>query len=52
MKHSRDDIRVGKIIFLYSDVKHGWTYPGLPVIHNPLKAQRLAELINVKRRQA
>ncbi|MCZ5908385.1 DUF1317 family protein [Escherichia coli] len=39
----RDNIRVGAITFVYSVTKRGWVFPGLSVIRNPLKAQRLAE---------
>ncbi|EGM8092764.1 DUF1317 family protein [Escherichia coli] len=42
-------IRVGAITFIYSVTKRGWVFPGLSVIRNPLKAQRLAEEINNKR---
>ncbi|HAV8455150.1 TPA: DUF1317 family protein [Escherichia coli] len=40
---------VGAITFVYSVTKRGWVFPGLSVIRNPLKAQRLAEEINNKR---
>ncbi|EJU0210723.1 DUF1317 family protein, partial [Escherichia coli] len=40
---------VGTITFVYSVTKRGWVFPGLSVIRNPLKAQRLAEEINNKR---
>ncbi|MBU5567861.1 DUF1317 domain-containing protein, partial [Escherichia sp. S69_ASV_4] len=46
MKHPHDNIRVGAITFVYSITKRGWVFPGLSVIRNPLKAQRLAEEIN------
>ncbi|EPS8966067.1 DUF1317 family protein, partial [Escherichia coli] len=39
----------GAITFVYSVTKRGWVFPGLSVIRNPLKAQRLAEEINNKR---
>lgn len=53
MKHARDNIRVGNVTFVYSVMKRGWVYPGMElVIQNPLKAQRLAEIINEKRRRA
>ncbi|EIX1643131.1 DUF1317 family protein [Escherichia coli] len=39
---------VGAITFVYSITKRGWVFPGLSVIRNPLKAQRLAEKINNK----
>ncbi|HCQ4461147.1 TPA: DUF1317 family protein [Escherichia coli] len=41
--------RIGTITFVYSVTKRGWIFPGLSVIRNPLKAQRLAEEINNKR---
>ena len=44
MKHPHDNIRVGAITFVYSVTKRGWVFPGLSVIQNPLKAQRLAEM--------
>ncbi|EFB6253149.1 DUF1317 family protein [Escherichia coli] len=40
---------IGAITFVYSVTKRGWVFPGLSVIQNPLKAQRLAEEINNKR---
>ncbi|EFB1902710.1 DUF1317 family protein [Escherichia coli] len=40
---------LGAITFIYSVTKRGWVFPGLSVIRNPLKAQRLAEAINNKR---
>ncbi|EHI1013860.1 DUF1317 family protein [Escherichia coli] len=43
------DTRLGAITFVYSVTKRGWVFPGLSVIRNPLKAQRLAEEINNKR---
>ena len=49
MTHPHDNIRVGAITFVYSVTKRGWVFPGLSVIRNPLKAQRLAEKINNKR---
>ena len=49
MTHPHDNIRVGAITFVYSVTKRGWVFPGLSVIRNPLKAQRLAEEINNKR---
>ncbi len=49
MTHPHDNIRVGAITFVYSVTKRGWVFPGLSVIKNPLKAQRLAEEINNKR---
>ncbi|HCN5044270.1 TPA: DUF1317 family protein [Escherichia coli] len=42
-------IQSGAITFIYSVTKRGWVFPGLSVIRNPLKAQRLAEEINNKR---
>ncbi|HFP3209052.1 TPA: DUF1317 family protein [Escherichia coli] len=40
---------IGAITFIYSVTKRGWVFPGLSVIRNPLKAQRLAKAINNKR---
>ncbi|WP_087674735.1 DUF1317 family protein [Escherichia coli] len=36
-------------MFAHVVTKRGWGLPGLSVIRNPLKAQRLAEEINNKR---
>ncbi|EFB1613280.1 DUF1317 family protein [Escherichia coli] len=44
-----NDTTLGAITFVYSVTKRGWVFPGLSVIRNPLKAQRLAEEINNKR---
>ncbi|ENZ4661664.1 DUF1317 family protein [Escherichia coli] len=33
---------LGAITFIYSVTKRDWVFPGLSVIQNPLKAQRLA----------
>ncbi|WP_241165995.1 DUF1317 family protein [Citrobacter freundii] len=48
MKHAHDNIRVGRIILVYSVVQRGWVYPGLSVIRNPFKAQRIAELLDMR----
>ncbi|HBB0347635.1 TPA: DUF1317 family protein [Escherichia coli] len=49
MTNSHDNIRVGSITLVYSSLRRGWLVPGGQVIHNPLKAQRLAELMNSKK---
>ncbi|EJZ9501547.1 TPA: DUF1317 family protein [Escherichia coli] len=49
MTNAKDNIRVGRIIMVYSEQKHGWIAPGGRVIRNPLKAQRLAEELNGKK---
>lgn len=52
MGNPYDDIRVGSVTLVYSIVKRGWVYPGLSVIRNPLKAQRVAEELNTTREKA
>lgn len=52
MKGSCDNIRVGSVTQVYSIVKRGWVYPGLSVIRNPLKAQRVAEELNRVKQEA
>ncbi|MCP5857480.1 DUF1317 domain-containing protein [Klebsiella pneumoniae] len=49
MTNPHDSIRVGSITLVYSSVRRGWLAPGGQVIHNPLKAQRVAELMNSKK---
>ncbi|WP_270488935.1 DUF1317 family protein [Enterobacter ludwigii] len=49
MTNSHDNIRVGSITLVYSSLRRGWLVPGGPVIQNPFKAQRLAELMNSKK---
>ncbi|WP_454730528.1 DUF1317 family protein [Citrobacter freundii] len=46
MTNPHDNISVGSITLVYSDLRRGWLVPGRKVIKNPLKAQRLAELMN------
>ena len=48
MTNPHDNIRVGNIL-VYSSLRRGWLAPGGQVIRNPLKAQRLAELMNSKK---
>lgn len=43
MTNPHDNISVGSITLVYSDLRRGWLVPGGSVIQNPLKAQRLAE---------
>lgn len=52
MTNSHDNISVGSITLVYSTLRRGWLAPGGQVIRNPLKAQRLAELINSKKMAA
>ena len=52
MKGSCDNIRVGSVTLVYSIVKRGWVYPGLSIIRNPLKAQRVAEELHRSREAA
>ncbi|HEI6874302.1 TPA: DUF1317 family protein, partial [Yersinia enterocolitica] len=46
MTHSHDNITVGCITLVYSEVHHGWITPYNQVIKNPFIAQRTAERIN------
>ena len=49
MTDPHDNIRVGGITLVYSSLRRGWLAPGGQVIRNPLKAQRVAELMNSKK---
>ena len=49
MKHAQDDIRVGAVRLPFLKEVKGWLMPWGEVISNPLKAQRLAELMNSKK---
>ncbi|EOV8179475.1 MULTISPECIES: DUF1317 family protein [Klebsiella/Raoultella group] len=49
MKHAQDDIRVGAVRLPYLKEKKGWLTPWGDVVSNPLKAQRLAEELDMKR---
>ncbi|MEB6438549.1 DUF1317 family protein [Raoultella ornithinolytica] len=49
MKHAHDDIRVGAVRLPFLKEMNGWLMPWGEVVRNPLKAQRLAELINSKK---
>ena len=49
MKHAQDDIRVGAVRLPFLKLKNGWLMPWGDVVSNPLKAQRLAELMNSKK---
>ncbi|MDC4195082.1 DUF1317 domain-containing protein [Enterobacter cloacae complex sp. RIVM_C039474] len=49
MNNPHDGITVGRITLVYSTLRRGWLAPGGQVIRNPLKAQRLAELMNSKK---
>lgn len=49
MTNPHDNIRVGSIALVYSSLRCGWIVPGRKVIKNPLKAQRIAELMNNKK---
>ncbi|CZX35842.1 DUF1317 family protein [Enterobacter kobei] len=46
MTHHHDEIRVGAVRLPFIAVKKGWLMPWGEVITNPLKAQRLAEMLN------
>ncbi|ECC3629210.1 DUF1317 family protein [Salmonella enterica subsp. enterica serovar Weltevreden] len=49
MTNPQDDISVGLVTLVYSFKRRGWMAPGGKVIKNPLKAQRIAELMNNKK---
>ncbi|EBR2208762.1 DUF1317 family protein [Salmonella enterica] len=49
MTNPHDNISVGSITVVYSSLRCGWIVPGRKVIKNPLKAQRIAELMNSKK---
>ncbi|HBM9092229.1 TPA: DUF1317 family protein [Klebsiella oxytoca] len=49
MTNPHDSIRVGSITLVYSLLRRGWLAPAGHVIQNPLKAQRLAEELNMRR---
>lgn len=49
MTNPHDNISVGGITLVYSTLRRGWVAPGGDVIRNPLKAQRIAELVNSKK---
>lgn len=49
MKTNHDGITVGSITLPYSINRRGWIALSGDVIKNPLKAQRLAELMNSKK---
>ncbi|HDY4931580.1 TPA: DUF1317 family protein [Yersinia enterocolitica] len=46
MTHSHDNINVGCITLVYSEIHHGWITPQNSIIKNPLLAQRIAERMN------
>lgn len=49
MKHAHDDIRVGVARLPFLKEMNGWLMPWGEVVRNPLKAQRLAEELDMKR---
>lgn len=49
MKHAQDEIRVGAVLLPFLKLKSGWLMPWGEVVRNPLKAQRLAEELDMKR---
>lgn len=49
MTNPHDGITVGMVTLVYSFKRRGWMAPGGKVIKNPLKAQRIAELMNNKK---
>lgn len=49
MTNPHDGITVGNATLPYSINRRGWIAPSGDVIKNPLKAQRLAELMNSKK---
>jgi len=46
MKAPDHPITVGRITLPYSHMRKGWKHPDGTLIKNPLKAQRIAELLN------
>lgn len=49
MTNPHDGITVGSVTLPYSINRRGWVTPSGDVIRNPLKAQRLAELMNSRK---
>ncbi|EOJ5644247.1 DUF1317 family protein [Escherichia coli] len=49
MTNPHDGITVGSVTLPYSINRRGWVAPSGDVIRNPLKAQRVAELMNNKK---
>lgn len=49
MTNPHDGITVGNVTLVYSILRRGWLAPGGQVIRNPLKAQRVAEMMNSKK---
>ncbi|AVF16229.1 MULTISPECIES: DUF1317 family protein [Enterobacter cloacae complex] len=49
MTKPHDGITVGSVTLPYSIIRRGWVAPNGDVIRNPLKAQRVAELMNSKK---
>ncbi|EBZ0090288.1 DUF1317 family protein [Salmonella enterica subsp. enterica serovar Heidelberg] len=49
MTNPHDNICVGSITMVYSTLRRGWLAPVGQIIRNPLKAQRIAELMNSKK---
>lgn len=49
MTNPHDNISVGSITLVYSALRRGWLGPGGQIIRKPLKAQRIAELMNSKK---
>ncbi|HCR0525172.1 TPA: DUF1317 family protein [Enterobacter hormaechei] len=49
MTKPHDGITVGSVTLPYSIIRCGWVAPNGDVIRNPLKAQRVAELMNSKK---
>ncbi|WP_152043654.1 DUF1317 family protein [Enterobacter hormaechei] len=49
MTNPHDWITVGSVTLPYSINRRGWVAPSGDVIRNPLKDQRLAELMNSKK---
>ncbi|HEC1652589.1 TPA: DUF1317 family protein, partial [Yersinia enterocolitica] len=46
MTHAHDNITVGCITLVYSEVHHGWITPYNQVVKNQIVAQLIAERIN------
>ncbi|MCF1305020.1 DUF1317 family protein [Raoultella ornithinolytica] len=49
MKHAHDDIRVGVVRLPFLKEVNSWLMPWGEVVRTPLKAQRLAEELDMKR---
>ncbi|WP_145569037.1 DUF1317 family protein [Yersinia mollaretii] len=46
MNNSHDNITVGRITLVYSEIHHGWITPHNQVVKNQIVAQLIAERMN------